>query len=126
MANVSSSKKPQAKVGREYTLQGLVFRPLKKPDNFFPSVFAWVSSGRPDNAVIYDTVDVLIDCQVPICDAVAFNGLYRRVEVPSPAKTVTIRLSKKLVVPTGPAKPLKTVPGIKKADAKDHHKMNYQ
>lgn len=111
--------------GREFTLQGLVFWPEKKPENFYPSVYAWVKAGKPDGVTIYDTVDVLIDCLIPICDAVEFNGLYRRVPIPIPKKKASIRLSKKLVVPTYPAKALKKVDVIRKADAKDHHKMNY-
>lgn len=126
MKSSTTKNSSNEKKAKEYTLQGLVFMPKKKPENFFPSVYAWVTSGRPNNAVIYDTVDVLIDCQVPICDAVVFNGLYRRVPISRPHKTVAIRLSKKLVVVTNPAKSLKTVDGIKKADPKDHHKMNYQ
>jgi hypothetical protein len=118
-----------SKPNREFTLQGLIFWPdksVRKAGNFFTSVHAWATGGKKNNSVIYDTIDMLNDCNIAVCDAAVWNGMWVRAEAIKPASKTTVSLSKRLVVPTRPARSDKQVKGISKSDAKDHHKMNYK
>lgn len=88
----------------------------------FVGVKAWVDAKTPDNAYIYDTVDNLVTCGVPLCDVRTINGLVVRIPPRKP------RPSKVNIAYATPAKApeVKTsVDRIQDANTQEHHTMIY-
>lgn len=104
---------------------GLVFWPAKRPENFWPSVRAWVSAGCPDNAYVYDSADTLVGCRIKIVDATYYRGTFTRIPLHLKPKEKKLIFPSILLVPISPAVTKEQVPGIKGANTKEHHKLNY-
>lgn len=102
------------------SVAGLAFwSPKLKP---FLGVQAWVDAKCPDEAYIYDTVDNLVTCSVPLRDARTINGLVVRIPArkPVPAK-VNIAYATPAKAPE-----VKTeVDRIQDANTQEHHTMIY-
>lgn len=80
----------------------------------------------PDKAMIYDAVDTLKSCGVPVCDAMAFRGIYTRLPTNLPAQKVTVKVHKTKASLMKLPKVNKVVDKkVLAADVKDHHKMSY-
>lgn len=106
------------------TVAGLIFYPRKVTDAHHLSVWAWVEAGKPDNVYIFDNVDTLKACGIPICDGAPIRGMYRRIPPlkPRPAQiTIVQHLLKDLVQ----AETKTEDKGIVVAEVKEHHKMSY-
>lgn len=114
----------------EKHIAGLAFWPKKSQlkdmgRDFYPSLQLWVEAKKPDNAYVYDSIDTLLACGIPITDAKVFRGVWHRQVRAGTLTKAVVTLHPSLVVPVLPAKGLKTVTGIRAADPKEHHKMSY-
>jgi hypothetical protein len=123
--------KSTSKNSVERTVAGLAFFP--KPDqlkamgkDFWPSLALWVEAKKPDNAFIYDSLDTLLACNIPVIDVKYFRGIWHRQVRLGKPKLVVVTMPPSMIVPVMPAKALKTIKGIRAADPKEHHKMSYQ
>jgi hypothetical protein len=107
------------------TVSGLIFFPTSRPDKFYPSVLAWIEAGTPDNAFVYDSADTLLGCRIPIIDGTFHRGMFTRIpRLLKPIKA-SIIFPSTLLVKILPAKIVDSVAGIRGANTKDHHKLNY-
>ena len=78
-----------------------------------------------DDAYIYDSVDTLKACGIPIFDATEGLGTFTRMPVTRKPQLSLITLPEVIVVPVKPATAKKTVDGIQGADSKDYHRLSY-
>lgn len=101
---------------------GLIFGRLDKET--YKSVYAWVKAGKPNDVYIYDHVDTLKVCGIPICDAVYARGLYMRSTV-RPKRDAEVMLIRGFIRELRPAVVKSKSDGIQLAETKDHHKMIY-
>lgn len=88
----------------------------------FVGVKAWVEAKAPDNAYIYDTVDNLVTCGVPICDARVINGLVVRIP---PRKPKPSKVNIAYATPAKAPEVKTTVDRIQDANTQEHHTMIY-
>jgi hypothetical protein len=102
------------------TVAGLAFWHEKL--DVHKGVQAWVDAKCPDNAYVYDTLDNLSTCGIPLCDAKVVNGLAVKTSVkkPQPAQ-VNIAYA----IPSKPPEVKKSINRIQDADTKEHHQMSY-
>lgn len=107
------------------TVGGLVFWPVKRPHNFYASVRSWVVAGLPDDVYVYDSADTLVGCRIKIVDATYHRGTFTRIPLLLKPKEKKLIFPSTLLVPIFPAIIKNTLPGIKGANTKDHHKLNY-
>ena len=123
----NDSSKPKA---RTRQVAGLAFFPTgpqrkKMGKDFWPSLMLWVEAKYPDNAYIFDSIDTLLACGIPVVDAKVFRGIWHRQVRPGPLKDSTVAIPLSLIVPVTPAIAVKTIKFIRAADPKEHHKMAY-
>lgn len=88
----------------------------------FLGVQAWVEAKTPDEAYIYDTMDNLTTCSIPLSDVRVVNGLAVRMPPKKPKPTkVNIAYAVLAKAPESKA----VVERIQDANTKDHHTMTY-
>jgi hypothetical protein len=107
------------------TVGGLIFWPQIKPKRFYPSVFSWIKAGLPNESYVYDSADTLTACRIKIVDAAYYRGIFSRISVWVKPKEKKLIFPSVLLVPIYPAETVSTVTGIKGANTKEHHKLNY-
>lgn len=101
-------------------IAGLAFwTPGLKP---FKGVQAWVDAKCPNGVYIYDTLDNLATCGIPVHDAMWVNGLASRIKVRKPAK---VQVNIAYAIPSKLPEIRTTVESIKDSDTKAHHQMQY-
>lgn len=101
------------------TLGGLAFSSTQA--HHF-SIISWVLAGTPDNVYIHDSIDNLITAGIPVVDAKVLRGLYIRNKRGKPVECTVNTVQ---AVPISEMKFIKKIKGIKDANTKDQHKLNY-
>lgn len=102
------------------SVAGLAFwSPKLKP---FLGVQAWVDAKCPDEAYIYDTVDNLVTCGVPLRDARTINGLVVRIPARKPVPT---KVNIAYATPAKAPEVKTQVDRIQDANTQEHHTMIY-
>jgi hypothetical protein len=120
MATAPVKAKPAVK-----TVGGLIFWPVKKPERFYASVRSWVEAGLPDEAWVYDSADTLSSCRIKIVDATYYRGIFNRIPRLLKPKEKKLIFPSILLVPITPALAKDRAKGIKGANTKEHHRLNY-
>lgn len=118
--------KPIKAKPRTKTVGGLIFWPVKKPERFYPSVRAWLEAGSEDNVWVYDSADTLTGCRIKIMDATYYRGIFTRIPRLLTPKEKKLIFPSIVLVPIFPAMVKDTVKGIKGANTKEHHRLNYK
>lgn len=120
MATIPIKAKPVTK-----TVGGLIFWPIKMPKRFYPSVRSWIEAKMPDESWVYDSADTLSGCRIKIMDAIYYRGIFTRIPRLLTPKEKKLIFPSILLVPIKPASAKDTTKGIKGANTKEHHKLNY-
>ncbi len=75
--------------------------------------------------LVYDHLDTLISCGIPVCDAFEHNGVWYRSRLLIPKEPSIISVSSRTVKEVRIAKSFVTVDFVQPSNTKSHHKMSY-